>query len=55
MEELNMSNEAYLVRKRCIGGQIWWAGPVGQEHVEHFSLRFVITKKSPAFGPDYCF
>jgi len=50
-----MINEAYLVRKLFIGGQLWWRAAAGQEHVEHFSSRFVITEKSPAFWPDYCF
>ena len=55
MEELNVSNEVYLVCKLCMGGQPWWRAAAGQEHVEHFSSLFVIREKGPALGRTIAF
>ena len=54
MEDLNMINEAYWFASCALVANSGGARS-GQEHVEHFSSRFVITEKSPAFWPDYCF
>ena len=43
-----MVSEAFLVRRPCLGGQLWSHRPPDGESVEHFSVRIVITKKGPS-------
>ena len=50
-----MGSEAFLVRRLCLGGQLWSHRPAGRESVEHFSDEFVITEEGPALGPDHYF